>query len=74
MAAVLHLLKGADSDLAQATITRQIAAGDRVEVALLHAAPTPDLPQGVEVHRVPDDLAYEALLEKIFQADQVVTW
>ena len=74
MATVLHLLKGADSALAQATITRQIASGDRVEVALLHGAPTPELPKGVVVYRVPDALTYEALLEKIFQADQVVTW
>lgn len=74
MAVVLHLLKGADPTLAQATITQQLAAGDRVEVALLHGIPVPDLPPGVAVHRVPDELPYEALLERIFQADQVVTW
>ena len=74
MAVVLHLLKGADPTLALATITQQIAAGDRVEVTLLHGIAIPDLPPGVVVHRVPDDLAYEALLEKIFHADQVVTW
>lgn len=74
MAVVLHLLKGVDLTLARATISEQVANGDRVEVALLHGLPTPDLPLGVMVHRVPDDLAYEALLEKIFQADQVVTW
>ena len=74
MATVLHLLKGADSDLALATITRQIAAGDRVEVALLPGAPASALPTGVVVARVPGDLSYEALLEKIFQADQVITW
>jgi hypothetical protein len=74
MAVVLHLLKGADLSLARATISEQVANGDRVEVALLHGLPAPELPPGVMVHRVPDDLAYEALLEKIFQADQVVTW
>lgn len=74
MATVLHLLKGADSDLALATITRQIAAGDRVEVALLPGAPAFPLSTGVVVARVPGDLSYEALLEKIFQADQVITW
>lgn len=72
--AVLHLLKGADSLLAQTTIIRQIAAGDQVEVALLHGAPRPDLPRAVVVYRVPDELTFEGLLEKIFQADQVVTW
>jgi hypothetical protein len=74
MAAVLHLLKGADPGLAQATIVRQVAAGDRVKVAVLHGTPVPDLPEGVEVYRVPDELPYEALLETIFKADQVVTW
>jgi hypothetical protein len=74
MAVVLHLLKGADLSLARATISEQVANGDRVEAVLLHGLPAPELPPGVTVHRVPDDLAYEALLEKIFQADQVVTW
>jgi hypothetical protein len=74
MAVVLHLLKSAEPTLAQAIITRQVEAGDRVEVALLHGVPAPDLPAGVRVHRIPDDLDYDALLEKIFQADQVVTW
>jgi hypothetical protein len=74
MAAVLHVLKGADAGLAQATIVRQVAAGDRVKVALLQAASAPALPEGVEVFRVPDDVGYEALLERIFEADQVVTW
>jgi hypothetical protein len=74
MAMVLHLLKGADPDLAQATIVRQVAAGDRVQVAVLHAAPVPALPEGVQVHRVPAELSYEDLLETIFRADQVITW
>jgi hypothetical protein len=29
---------------------------------------------GVQVHRVPADLSYDALLEKIFEADQVIAW
>jgi hypothetical protein len=74
MAAVLHLLKGADPDLAQATIVRQLAAGDHVTVAVLQAAPVPDLPKGVAVFRIPDDLSYEALLETIFEAEQVIAW
>ncbi|HEY7647697.1 MAG TPA: hypothetical protein VID04_01730 [Methylomirabilota bacterium] len=74
MAVVLHLLKGTDPGLAQATIVRQLAAGDQVKVAVLQGAPAPDLPPGVAVLRVPDDLSYEALLETIFGADQVVTW
>lgn len=74
MAAVLHLIKGPDSDLARATIVRQVAAGDRVQVAVLHAAPVPPLPADVKVYRVPAELAYEALLETIFTADQVITW
>jgi len=74
MTAVLHLLKGADPGLAQATIVRQLAAGDHVTVAVLQAAPVPDLPEGVAVFRVPDDLSYEALLETIFEADQVIAW
>jgi len=32
------------------------------------------LPAGVRVQRVPDELSWDALLEQIFAADQVVTW
>lgn len=74
MAAVIHLVKGGDAALAAATIAGQRAAGHRVTVALLHGAPPPPLPAGVEVRRVPEDLDYPALLEALFAADQVITW
>ncbi len=74
MGAVLHLLKGGDSRLAATVIAGQVAAGDRVTVAVLHGAPVPALPPGVRLLRVPDDLSYAGLLEAIFEADQVVTW
>ncbi len=73
MSVVLHLLKG-DAALATATIARELQAGDDVIVALLHGTPAPRVPAGVHVHRVPDDLSWEALLDKIFTADQVITW
>jgi hypothetical protein len=43
-------------------------------VAILPGAPDVELPAGVEVSRVPADLTWEALLERIFEADQVITW
>jgi hypothetical protein len=74
MAAVLHLVKSADAGLARAAIEHQVQAGDRVSVALLHGAPAPDVPAGVPVFRVPEEVPYERLLELIFEADQVVAW
>jgi len=75
MANTLHLLKGtAGGELAAAVIARQLAAGDRVSVALLEGAPRPELPAGVAVHRVPEDLSYPRLLELVFTSDHVVTW
>ena len=74
MAQALHVLKGGDSALALATIERQLAAGDRVTVALLPGAPPPPLPAGVAVHRVPDEWSYERLLDAVFEADHVATW
>lgn len=73
MAAVLHLLKG-DPDLTLAAIAAQLAAGDRVTVTLLPGAPVPELPPGVQVRRVPDDLSYDQLLDLIFASDQVTAW
>jgi len=73
MARVLHLLKGADGDLALEVIAQQRAAGDTVTLALLPgAALTP--PAGVTARRVPAELSWDALLEAIFEADQVVAW
>ena len=74
MARVLHLLKGDDPSLALAVIAQEQAAGDDIAVALLPGAPAPPLPSGVRVHRVPDELSWETLLERIFEADQVITW
>jgi hypothetical protein len=75
MARVLHLLKGEDPSLALTVITQQVAAGDDVAVALLPgASPAQALPTGVELQRVPDQLGWDALLERIFEADQVISW
>jgi hypothetical protein len=74
MARVLHLLKGADVSLAAGVVDQQRAAGDDVAVALLPGASPPPLPPGVALHRVPTDLSWEGLLERIFEADQVITW
>jgi hypothetical protein len=73
MARVLHLLKG-DDPLALRLAAEQRAAGDEVAVALLPGAPDLALPAGVASHRVPDGLSWEHLLEKIFEADQIITW
>lgn len=73
MARVLHLLKG-DPALALAVIAQQRAAGDEVTVALLPGASRPELPAGLTLHRVPCELDWAALLECIFEADQVITW
>jgi hypothetical protein len=74
MARVLHLLKGGDPSLALVVIAQQQAAGDDVTVALLPGAPALALPPGVPAQRVPDQLSWDALLERIFAADQVITW
>jgi hypothetical protein len=74
MARVLHLLKGDDPALALVVIAQQQAAGDEVGVALLPGTPAPALPAGVRLQRVPDELGWDALLERIFEADQVITW
>lgn len=74
MARVLYLLTGSNSDLALTTITQQLQAGDHVTVALFDQAATPVLPSGVTVHRVPTELTYPELLDRLFEADQVITW
>lgn len=74
MGAILHLVKSADAGLARAAIEHQVQAGDQVSVALLHGAPAPELPAGVRVLRVPEEVPYEGLLDLIFEADQVVAW
>lgn len=74
MSRVLHLIKGEDVALALTVIAQQQAAGDDVAVALLPGAAEPPWPAGIRVHRVPAELAWDALLERIFDADQVLTW
>jgi hypothetical protein len=74
MAAVLHLVKSAHTELAVTAIERALADGNAVHVALLHGAPAPRVPPGARVVRVPDDLSYDALLDLIFASDHVVTW
>jgi hypothetical protein len=73
MARILHLLK-ADDPLALGLAGQQQSAGDDVTVVLLPGAPELVLPAGVTRRRVPEEHAWGALLEDIFQADQVITW
>jgi hypothetical protein len=74
MGRALHLVKTDDTGLVAATVARQLAAGDAVTVVALHGAAVPTLPAGVVVRRVPDELSWDALLDAMFQADQVVAW
>ena len=78
MARVLHLFKGDHAAEAAAAIGAQLAAGDHVTIALLDRGQAPVLATGAsadaEMHRVPDDLSYERLVELIFASDHVVTW
>jgi hypothetical protein len=74
MARVLHLLKGDDPALALTVMAQQQAGGDEVAVALLPGTPAPSLPAGVTAVRVPGELSWDALLRRIFEADQVITW
>lgn len=74
MAAVLHLLKGADATLARAVLDRQLREGDRVTVVLLPGSAVPELPAGVQMRRLNSDLTYGQLVDLIFEVDQVVTW
>lgn len=74
MATVLHLLKSAESPLARAAIERAVDTGARVTVVLLPGAARPELPAGVTVHRVPDELSYDRLLDLIFESDHAITW
>ena len=74
MGNALHLIKGGDSELAVATVARQLAAGDTVTVVALHGAAVPALPPAVVVRRVPAQVTWEQLLEAMFEADQVITW
>ena len=74
MTRVLHLLKGDDVELLLNVLAQQRAAGDDVTLIHLPGAATITPPAGVTVLRAPEDLSYDALLERIFEADQVITW
>lgn len=74
MAAVLHLVDAELSALAAETMRQQLAGGDRITVVRLEGAPTPVVPDGVTLHRVPDDLTYAQLLDLVFASDQVISW
>ena len=75
MARVLHLLKGDHAAEAVAVIARAGRGRRRRSPSRsLGGADAPALPAGVTVHRVPGETSYEALVELIFTADQVVTW
>jgi hypothetical protein len=74
MGRALHLVKTEDEGLVAATVARQLAAGDTVTVVALHGAPVPTFPAGVVVRRLPEELSWDALLEAMFEADQVIAW
>ena len=74
MATVLHLVKGPLTDIAVESVRQQVAAGDRVTVIRLEGAPAPELPDGIDVRRTPEDLPYTDLLDLVFDADRVIAW
>ena len=74
MSRALHVLKGDHTAQAIVVINAQLAAGDDVAVALIGGVDAPALPRGVTVHRVPDEVSWERLLELLFEADAAVTW
>ena len=73
MATVLHLIGANDTRRALPVIAGQVAAGDEVTIALVGPSDTA-LPPDVTVHRVPDSLSWEQLLELIFSTDQTFSW
>ncbi|MBI2204092.1 MAG: hypothetical protein HYU41_09605 [Candidatus Rokubacteria bacterium] len=74
MATVLHLLKAGGHPLADETMRREVAAGDRVTVALLDGAASAGVPAGVRRVRVPEDVSYSQLLDLVFEAERVIAW
>jgi hypothetical protein len=73
MASVLHLLGHNNPARALVVIEGQVAAGDTVTIAVVGPL-TPALPPGVTAFRVPGDMSWDALLDVIFAADQVLSW
>jgi hypothetical protein len=76
MAGVLHLLKRDAPPLAAPVIDAMWReAKSPVTVVLLGGAVAPALAPDITVRRLGDgDLDYSALLDLIFEADQVITW
>ena len=74
MTRILHLLKGDDVELLSSVLAQQHDAGAEITLIRLPGAATFTQPGKVTVLRVPEDLSYDALLERIFASDQVVTW
>ena len=74
MTRILHLLKGDDVELLSSVLAQQHGAGDEITLVRLPGAAPFSPPGNVTVLRVPEDLSYEALLERIFASEQVVTW
>lgn len=70
---VLHILGDKDPALARAAMEAALAAGDTVAAALVGES-DPGLPAGVTVRRVPGQDGWDALLDAIFRADQVIAW
>ena len=74
MTRILHLLKGDDVELLSTVLAQPHGAGDEITLVRMPGAAPFTPPANVTVLRVPEDLSYEALLERIFASDQVVTW
>lgn len=74
MATVLHVLKPGGHPLAGETMRREVAAGDRVTVALLDGAEPPETLAGARWVRVPEDVSYSQLLDLVFEAERVIAW
>jgi hypothetical protein len=71
----LHLVTGGPpGPLAEATIARQVAAGDAVTVVLLGEAGARALPPEVTVERLDGRFGYAELLDLVLGADQVTAW
>ena len=67
----IRLIVGTDAGGGFDTYSRAIA---RHMSKHIPGAPTIVLPAGVKLQSVPDDLTYEALLQRIFDSDRVITW
>ena len=71
MTRILHLLKGDDVELLSSVLAQQHGAGDEITLVRLPGAATVHAARQRHRAPVPDDLSYDALLDRIFAADQV---